>query len=741
MRLFIPWTLAWALACSGNLEQASMPTMQEEAKYKKDAKPGYFADEEDMDGEGDDFRNSRGAVGGAPPPPSAPTDSASASSPPKLILGDALDEREEPPSGTEAASEPVRDWFPDAFLWQPLVQTDDSGTASLTMDVPDSLTTWRVLGFAHTQGGAQAGAVHTFEGTLPRYTDPRIPGWLYVGDEMVVPVQAVNNSGEELNTQLQVIADGQVLTGGGTSQLSLNSWGSAVVGFDVTASAMGTGTIDAQIAGDHVVRQIPVLPTGKPIRTTQTGVLTSSRSLKLKGPATADPATQRLTVMFFPGPLAVLQTELERASAGVWSGGYGFALAGHLESLSAHAGVDHDEAATRRLRLLAWQKMAKINASGAQSADTLLALREVGGHEAAEAKRNRLTSGLEAQQRGDGSWSRNTNSSLQQVIVETAQSAYALPEDHRARRRAAGALERFASKIDDPYTAAVVLSTGLLDDGQATTLREQLCGVDCKKLVSRKPGAVNAWGVEPGQSEFLAWATLALVGTTAEELRGDTVARLLQRYDRTWGFASGPSDPICLDAIAAALPGLSDPVDVVLSRGSTEVGRVTLDPKATAAVMTDMPHGNTDWTLTAANTTVGVTWVATLDSRIPWTDEPALKGVEVELDLGKPRAGIEHKVGVAIAGPTGPSIEVTIGLPPGASVDEASIQLIESIDEVRALSDRVYLKTRPLKAEEVLDIDLPITFAFAGSFHAAPTTVSMERFEGEERPPIWVIAP
>ncbi|MGI5865882.1 MAG: alpha-2-macroglobulin family protein, partial [Myxococcales bacterium] len=61
--------------------------------------------------------------------------------------------------GTRQAATPSRAWFPETFLFDPLVVTDEQGKASVPVRVPDRLTSWRVLALAHSRDGAQAGAV------------------------------------------------------------------------------------------------------------------------------------------------------------------------------------------------------------------------------------------------------------------------------------------------------------------------------------------------------------------------------------------------------------------------------------------------------------------------------------------------------------------------------------------------------------------------------------------------------
>ena len=58
----------------------------------------------------------------------------------------------------EGGAVQTRAWFPESFLWMPLVETDPSGRASVTVPVPDTLTTWRLLALAQS-AGAEIGAV------------------------------------------------------------------------------------------------------------------------------------------------------------------------------------------------------------------------------------------------------------------------------------------------------------------------------------------------------------------------------------------------------------------------------------------------------------------------------------------------------------------------------------------------------------------------------------------------------
>ena len=75
-------------------------------------------------------------------------------------------EKEDEGKGEGGAEAKSRAWFPETFLFEPLVVTDDGGSARVHVRVPDRLTTWRILALAHSRDGAQAGTETSFLGTL-----------------------------------------------------------------------------------------------------------------------------------------------------------------------------------------------------------------------------------------------------------------------------------------------------------------------------------------------------------------------------------------------------------------------------------------------------------------------------------------------------------------------------------------------------------------------------------------------
>ncbi|MEQ1508174.1 MAG: alpha-2-macroglobulin family protein, partial [Myxococcota bacterium] len=201
------------------------------------------------------FAKSVGALGGAMAGEDLPAE-------PEAV------EQSKPDDGEPADEGRTRSWFPEAFLWQPQVETGDDGGATIDVTVPDALTTWRVLALAHDLQGQQAGTVTTFDGTLPLYVDPVVPGWLYAGDRLVLPVQAVNTTAAPVSAALDLTAEG-ALSGTGHAAIALSAAGSDVRSIALDAVGAGSAKITAHLAAgadsDTAERTIPVAPSGRPV--------------------------------------------------------------------------------------------------------------------------------------------------------------------------------------------------------------------------------------------------------------------------------------------------------------------------------------------------------------------------------------------------------------------------------------------------------------------------------------------
>ncbi len=657
--------------------------------------------------------------------------------------------------GAPAASEvAVREWFPEAFLWKPNVQTTDDGVAELDVRVPDQLTTWRVLALAHDRTGHQAGTTHTFDSTLPAYIDPVEPGWMYVGDELRMPVQVVNNRADALSSQVTVRLD-QAASGSDAGAIAIGPYGSAVRSVAMLGETAGVASLSAELAGvDAVEKTWSVKPTGRPVSDQRGGVLRGERALTLQWPDGADARTAEMVVSVHPGPLAVLASELERIEGSSASGAYAYGLARNLQRLATQSGAEVDAEQLRTLRIRAWQRLVRAARSpdAGQAADLLLGLgTDVPADETlVTGLRNRLVSTVVSGQRGDGTWARQSRATLQQVLLQTAVALHGLRDTDQTGPvlRGEGAVERNLPNVNDPYTAAALLAVADSASVRATLepiVLDALVEVEdeSRKTIAVPSEVVSAWGGRPRRTEMLAWTALAL-SESHPELAGDLVAELMTHYSADRGFGSGPADAIALEAVLTALPTVDQPVRLVLRVDGEEVAQAAVDPSQprVPAVLVASPGalaGGTDITLTADPATVGLSFVVDQRSWLPWTGTEALPGVDVEVEQGALSAGQEGTLTFTIAAPSRVPVTVTQGLPSGMAVDADALKKTAGVASSDVQQDRVSFTTTPQTAGAILTIPVKVTPTYAGAMVSRPLELEASGQRAQLAPHRWVV--
>ncbi|HEY4058442.1 MAG TPA: alpha-2-macroglobulin family protein, partial [Kofleriaceae bacterium] len=374
--------------------------------------------------------------------------------------------------GGAAAETSVRAWFPETFLFEPLVVTDDNGRATVPVRVPDRLTTWRILALAHSRQGSQGGATTSFLGTLPTYVDLVVPKFLVVGDRIKLPVQIVNTTDAAVSADLSIDVQGATVTGG-SGRATVPAQGNVVQYVTLEATKPGKIVVQAGLGGtDAVRREIEVRPAGRPETVTRTGTLAEPRTITVEGPTGSDPATDRVRLLVYPGALALLRTELgvSTARTGVADDAYALLLAGKATSLLASLGDKADPDAVRNLSILTGQRAIRdgrtldvdragllVEAALAHKANPILARL---GERAAQF--------LAEHQRPDGTFAGGQGWTLQRMLIATADAVRAVntavdtTEDRQRAQgvtlRAASAFERTSEQVTDAYTAAAILA-------------------------------------------------------------------------------------------------------------------------------------------------------------------------------------------------------------------------------------------------------------------------------------------
>lgn len=588
--------------------------------------------------------------------------------------------------GDQDQSSPTRSWFPETFLWAPAVVTDASGLATVSFTVPDSLTTWRILALAASRDGNQAGDLHTFSSTLPVYVDPLVPPMLRLGDAVELPINVVNTTESAVRTRLNVSAAG--LSGAGGGEVSVPAYGSAVQWVSLKATQPGPASVRAALGGsDAVQRELVVVPTGRKITQSRSGLLGSGENLEISAPPNAEAARVRLTL--YPGPVGVVRAELTSAPSRLYSVdqmAYAFAIGasggGLLEALGSPPD-DANEEALRELRLRAQQGLVKAaRAPDLRTATTILAAVSRGQDPVSERLTARLREQLLSAQLPDGSWEVPSGSQLQRLLATTAWTA-AVVDDVGARVRASAVIERYADRLLDPqtgdaYTAALVLRANLGTNETRDALKELIRGAISvsgtgDSRVTLPDGVQRADGAAPSPAEVEALVALVLDDDAAK----DMAATVMSRYQPGVGFGDGYAGLAALDALAElGKQQAPESMDVVLKVDGQEVARHTVSAAAETAVLSAAAPraGSHTYEIVSEGAWPGLAWHLDLEAWVPWTGKAGPDGLEIEVEHGSLAMGQPVDISLKASGPHDRSMLITHAPPVGFRVDPASVK-------------------------------------------------------------------
>ncbi|WP_238539902.1 alpha-2-macroglobulin family protein [Corallococcus macrosporus] len=638
--------------------------------------------------------------------------------------------------GAETDAAPGRAWFPETFLFEPLVVTDASGAATVPVRIPDRLTRWRVLALAHSRSGAQSGAVTTFTGTLPTYVDPVLPAFLRAGDAVRMPVQVMNTTDAAVEAPLKVEVPGAVVEGGSRT-VRVPARGSVVEYVTVRVATPGQVAVRAALgATDAVVRDFPVWATGRPVLQTRGGTLAAPRTLSLTGEQDAQPGSERVRLRVYPGGLGVLRSELLNAGGREDAAGvaYSLLLAGRASELLAALGETRSAEALKSLstpgrkltaptppepgevdveavrtgllrstqRALRWSRApdvatAALLAEGALAHPDNPVLARLG---------ERLAAQVAAAQLPDGTCQGGEGWTLQRLLVATADCTRAVnaaagtPEGKRRAAfftaRASGALERNRAHVKDGYTAAALLASGAVTGSPRDSLREQV-----REAVKRRDegaaylpveeGVVDAAGNTPTEAEATALAVLALEGDAKAPV-ADLGAALLASYEPVSGWGSGRANRLALQAVVALFrEPLPAQVRVVLERDGQVLTEGTFDAKALREVLSleaaaPGSGGTHAWTVRAEPAVPGLGFALALSAAVPWK-QASQAGLELAVQVpSDAKVGQPSEVAFQASTPSGMPLVLRHGLPAGVQVDAGSLEALLREGKVSAWS-------------------------------------------------------
>ncbi|MCU0257135.1 MAG: MG2 domain-containing protein, partial [Vicinamibacterales bacterium] len=204
---------------------------------------------------------------------------------------------------------PVRKEFPDAIHWVADLVTDATGTATVKVAYPDSLTTWRITARGVTEDtrlGAAVARTTTTKDVIVRAAPPR---FLTEGDTVGVPLVAHNYLDSSQPFDVSLTATGVTAaaeTPTSPIAVTIPARGEHRSTWQFTAGAVGTatftGTARTAVDGDAVEISLPVLPYGLVREEGTSGTIagTAEHALALTLPEASNPAARSIEVTLAP---------------------------------------------------------------------------------------------------------------------------------------------------------------------------------------------------------------------------------------------------------------------------------------------------------------------------------------------------------------------------------------------------------------------------------------------------------
>jgi alpha-2-macroglobulin len=153
----------------------------------------------------------------------------------------------------------VRRDFPDTAYWNPALVTGDDGTASITITLPDSLTTWRMTARGVTAATLVGQVSEDIVATRPLLVRPSLPRFLTIGDQPVLQAVLHNNTAGAIDTTatLEIITpDGATptlkLSSAAQQTIRVPSNGTAVLRWPAEVISAGQATLRFTIKGGEL---------------------------------------------------------------------------------------------------------------------------------------------------------------------------------------------------------------------------------------------------------------------------------------------------------------------------------------------------------------------------------------------------------------------------------------------------------------------------------------------------------
>ena len=188
--------------------------------------------------------------------------------------------------------------FRETIYWNPVVQTDRDGKATVEFYNSDATTTFRAIAEGIGYNGWLGRADTTYTARAAMSVDAKIPPYLTVGDDALIPVVIKNNSVKKLEAAIGISLPDNMYTGSFEHAVTLDPGASKQVLIPLSATAPANGNAVRISALPAILAtkrsSLPISATGKgfPVIETFSGNSNAKHDLQDRANASREPSRQ-----------------------------------------------------------------------------------------------------------------------------------------------------------------------------------------------------------------------------------------------------------------------------------------------------------------------------------------------------------------------------------------------------------------------------------------------------------------
>jgi uncharacterized protein YfaS (alpha-2-macroglobulin family) len=180
---------------------------------------------------------------------------------PEIYLGDA---------DKDKVTQMIREKFVDTAFWKASVVTGNDGTATITVRLPDNVTTWRATAMGTSAESAVGKGVQKIVSRKPVMIRFQAPRFLTQKDRIMVSAVVHNDTGKDADFSVKLGIDGVArVVGGNAKSVRVDNGEPETVQWEIEANGFGSATFTASAqspGGSDAMRvTVPVIPYGRTI--------------------------------------------------------------------------------------------------------------------------------------------------------------------------------------------------------------------------------------------------------------------------------------------------------------------------------------------------------------------------------------------------------------------------------------------------------------------------------------------